>query len=235
MTVPLLAEYLHKDKSTVYEQLLTLVGQELLTKNYDSSYRLPPKAATYCLAAKGIRYLRDTTELSRRALRNQYKNKAASEQLVEQCLKTFEFAIRLRRQYEDAFDILSKSDLCEEDDFIRPLPDLYLQNRSEQASAHNYMLELLEPSIASWLVRKRIRAHCEAADDVDYLYPHILFVVTNDSTEKRIQRMLENVVQDFEFWTTTTARLSSGETRIWREVFEDDADDKPLFKSLSLT
>jgi hypothetical protein len=44
--------------------------------------------------------------------------------------------------------------------------------------------------------------------------------------------MLENAFQDFEFWTTTTERLASNKIKIWREVFETDGDDKPIFKAL---
>ena len=233
VTVPLLAEYLGKDKSTIYEQLLTLVSQEYITKNYDSSYRLPPRPAMYHLAAKGIKYLRDTTDLSQTALRNQHKNRAASEQLVQQSLQTFTVGNQLQRQYPNQFDLFTKSQLSTVDGFVRPLPDLYLQRTHQsQAKPNSYELELLVPSIPSWLLRKRIRAHCELSDEVHYQYPHVLFVCTNDSTESRLQRMLGNVFQGFEFWTMTTERLMNGKLDIWHEKYCEDEDYQPIFKSL---
>lgn len=235
VSVPLLSEYLGKDKSTVYECLLGLVSQQYITKNYDSSYRLPPRPATYCLATKGIRYLREHTEANHKALRNMYRNKAASEQLVEQSLKNFKLCNQLQRQYPDTFDIYSKTELVQfDDDFLRPLCDLWLKRTKQQEDKPNeYQVEFIEAGAFSWLLRKRIVAHQDFFDESDEeVYPYILFVTGNDSTERRIQRMLENCFADFEFWTTTVERLESGETKIWRQVFEDDEEDKPILKRL---
>lgn len=206
VSVPLLSEYLEKDKSTVYEQLLVLLSQEYITKDYDSSYRLPPRPATYSLANKGIKFLRDTTDLSRTTLRNMYKNKTASEPLIERSLSTMEVVLKLRKQYPDKFDIFTKSEMSQYEAFIRPLPDLYLRRRRKQTSKqHAYLLELLEPSVASWILRKRIQAYQDHFDESEIdNYPCVLFVATNDSTEQRIRRMLEDSYLDFELYTTTT-------------------------------
>jgi hypothetical protein len=164
-----------------------------------------------------------------------YRNKAASEQLVEQSLKNFKLCNQLQRQYPDTFDIYSKTELVQfDDDFLRPLCDLWLKRTKQQEDKPNeYQVEFIEAGAFSWLLRKRIVAHQDFFDESDEeVYPYILFVTGNDSTERRIQRMLENCFADFEFWTTTVERLESGETKIWRQVFEDDEEDKPILKRL---
>ena len=225
--------YLSKDKSTIYEQLLTLSSQGYIGKNYDKTYRLPPRPATYCLAATGITYLRNQTDLSQTALRNMSKNRAASAALVKRSLTTMALCHQLTQQYPDTFDIYTKSEMAAVDELIRPLPDLMLKRRrNHHTKPEKYLLELLEPSVMSWLLRKRIRAHQEVAEASEYQYPNVLLVASNDSTERRIQRILENCDDDFDFYTTTAARLATDDTKIWRKAFEDDEDDRPILKGL---
>ena len=234
VSIPLLSEYIGKDKSTIYEQLLVLASQDYIAKSYDSSYRLPPRPATYALAAKGIKYLRDNTDLSQSALRNMYRNKAASEPLVEQSLKTFKVCIQLRRQYPDVFDIFTKSELSQSDKFLRPLSSLWLRRKKwREDKPYSYLLEFVDEGTYSWILRKRIQAHENFYDEWDEnIYPYVLFVAGNASTERRIQRILENSFADFEFYTTTTERLATDSIKIWRQVFEDDENDKPILKVL---
>ncbi len=234
ISVPLLSEYLGKDKSTIYEQLLVLASQEYIAKSYDSSYRLPPRPATYALAAKGIKYLRDNTELSQTALRNMYKNKTASEALVVHSLDVFKLWLQFRRQYPDTFDICTKSELSQSDQFLRPLSDLWLRRKKKhEDEPDSYLVECMDAGTLSWILRKRIQAHRDFCDEQDGdVYPYVLFICGNDSTERRIQRMLENTFGEFEFYTTTVERLATDTRKIWRQVFEEDEGGRPILKDL---
>lgn len=234
VSVLLLSEYLDKNKSTIYEQLLVLSSQNYISKSYNSSYRLPPRPATYALAAKGIKYLRDTTDLSQTALRNMYKNRTASDTLVVQSLRNLKLCLQLQTQYPGTFSIYTKSELTEYDKFLRPLPDLYLQRKNRQQNKPNgYLVEFIDSSTFSWMLRKRIQAHQDWCDEKHWKeYPHVLFLCGNDSTEHRIQRILENTFGDFEFYTTTTERLANETTKIWRQVFEEDDDGEWIYKGL---
>lgn len=183
VSVPLLAECLTKDKSTVYEQLVGLSEQGYLVKTYDRSYRLQLRPATYALAAKGIKYLRDSTngQLSDTALRNMYKNKTVSEPLVVHSLDICKLWLQLNTQYPDAFDIFTKSELTKLEQFIRPLPDLYLQRKHNRSTKPNYCLETIEAGTMTWLLKKRLQAHAqwleEHEDTWGDQYPTLLFVV----------------------------------------------------------
>ena len=58
----------------------------------------------------------------------------------------------------------------------------------------------------------------------------------NDSTERRLLRLIENSIQDFEFYTTTVERLLDPENihkPVWRDVFaEEDEDEQPELRGL---
>ena len=91
--------YVRKDKSTIYERSFVLIQQGYVRKDYDSTYRLRLRPATYSLTTKGIKYLRESDiKLSELALRNQYKNSSASLQLVDHSLNVFKLCLLLRNQ-----------------------------------------------------------------------------------------------------------------------------------------
>lgn len=236
VSIPLLAAWLAKDKSSVYEQLVGLVEQGYLCKQYDRSYRLQLRPASYGLAAKGVKYLRDTTSFSETALRNMYKNKTASELLVVQSLNAFKLCLQLKQQYPDTFDIFTKSEMTHCNDFIRPLPDLYLQRKSNRSTKPNYLLETIEAGTMTWILRKRLQAHQESSEEHEDTwgkYPTLLFICGNSSTEKRLHRLYNNGYADFDIMTTTAERLASDDTKIWiPNEWDTDWDEEPAFNRL---
>lgn len=72
----------------------------------------------------------------------------------------------------------------------------------------------------TWQIRKRVRQHEDFADESEYLYPHVLFVAGNDSTERRIARLTSELYVDFEVFTTTQERLLGSDAPIWQNSGE---------------
>jgi DNA-binding transcriptional ArsR family regulator len=239
MNVPLLSEYTKKDKSTIYERLFVLTEQGYVRKAYDSSYRLPPKPAIYSLAPKGITYLKHSNaegRYSENALRNMYKNGSASTALVERSIDVFTLCLQLESQYPGVFYIFTKSEMNRFSDLLRPLSDVYLRRtdpdtrgETDDEGSQEYALEILEPGIMTWILRRRLHAHQELVErldnELDQSYPTLLFVCGNESTERRIHALAENSYFDYAIWTTTSRRLASGELAVWRqgECDEDEA------------
>lgn len=229
-TVPLISEWMKKDKSTLYERLLVLVEQGYVRKNYDSTYRLPPRPATYSLAPKGINYLRKNNpddRYSDAALRNMYKNKRASASLIDRSIDVFKLCLLLRKQYTDTFSVFAKSEIFRLQGVVRPLPDMYLRRTNVTSDADSlvvreYMLDIVDSWTMSWILKKRLRAHQKVAEGSDLVYPVVLFICGNNSTERRIQKMVENEYFEFEVWTTARERLESGEMRVWRDNWDEE-------------
>lgn len=239
VSVPVLAEWLGKDKSSVYEQLIGLVEQGYVFRQYDSSYRLQGKPATYALTAKGIKYIRDNAPdvFTETTLRNLYKNRTASDTLVVQSLATAKLCLQLKKQYPDSFELFTKTELAKFEQFLRPLPDLYIRRSKKQASKpEEYLIEILEAGTFSWILRKRLQAHQENyeehEDEWGEQYPTLLFVCGNASTEKRIHRLFNNGYATFDIMTTIEERLAiASETnrKIWiASVWDVDWDEVKL-------
>ena len=227
--MPSLAELWGRDRSSVYGNLFVLEGQGYLAKRYDKTYRLQGRPASYGLSAKGLRYLRDNTQLNQTVLRNMYKNKTISQDHIDHCLMTITVFSALQQQAKPAFDIYSRYEITELEFCPRPLPDLYLRRENPQAGRlSDYLLDIFGPQLPLWVMKKRIRAYQQACDESDLEhYPSVLLVAPNARAEKQLLRVTENLLDDFEIYTTTIERLLSPGGKgssVWRAPFDEVVD-----------
>lgn len=235
VTVELICKWREKSKATVYERFAVLEDLGYLQKRYEKSWKLLGRPAVYSLTGKGLRAVRDYKPgyFTDAVIRNQYKNKSASSQLVDHSLATSKLCLQLHKQYEQ-YDIFSKSEMNQFEAFMRPLPDFYIRvNRpDEDGNSVHYQLEVIEAGTFTWMVRKRINTHQEWFDDNNEEgwefkdnYPTLLLVCDNNSTEKRIHRLTDDSSMDFETWTVTRERLATGKKKIWVPYWDEFEDD----------
>lgn len=228
VSVPLLAEVLGRNKSSVYENLYVLVGQGYVEKRYDGSFRLAHIPAIYCLDTKGIKLLRNEEhKLSDMALRNMYKNKRMNLEYINKCLQALEIFSTFKRHYSDTFSIFSRFELSDYDFFPRPLPDFYLRRvGSKEDEVNEFMVSILEKSVPYFVHIKKMRTYQTHEEEEGWEgdYPCVLLIAPTDAIEKRLRKTIENTSQDFEFYTTTVDRLiaTDREPAVWAEAFEED-------------
>jgi len=239
VSVPLLSDYLGRDKSSVYENLFVLGKQGFVAKRYDKSYKLLGKPASYHLAAGGIKYLRDKTKASHSVLRNMYKNKIVSQVHIDHCLQVFALYSALNTQTNSGFNQYTRYELAGSELFPNPLPDLYLERkRTKAGKPFDYTLDIFEASTPFFVLKKRLRAyqdHCDEAMLPDETYPYVLIAVANERTEQRLLRFIESAILGFEAYTTTTERILDWDKlnpAIWKDIFEEDENDQPLLRCL---
>lgn len=233
VTVELISSWREKSKATIYERLAVLEDQGYTQKRYEKSWKLLGRPAVYSLTGKGLRVLRDYKPgyFTDAVIRNQYKNRSASLQLVDHSLDVAKLCVQLYKQYDGTYDIFAKSEIDQFEQFMRPLPDLYIRTnrKDEDDQAAHYQLETIEAGTFTWMIKKRISAHQEWFDennDEDWAfadnYPTLLLVCDNKSTEKRIHKMTDDAYMDFETWTTTRERFESGGKKIWLRHHDED-------------
>ena len=223
LTSDLLAVLLQKDRSTIYERLSVLVDQEFVAKQYDSSFRLRTRPATYCLAPAGIRFLKargiDRTQLH-------YKSRNFTEEQIDEQLLYTKFATTLKSSYKDSFGVYTKYQL-RHGAYVQPTPHLLLSGKSD--TVPDYVLDYFPAFTASWRLKRRINQHDQTAYEAETIYPHLLMVAGNKSTEKRLVRLTEELYADFEVFVTTEERLLSCEKKIWlipvETNFEESEDE----------
>lgn len=241
----LLAKYLEKDRSTIYERLSVLVKQGYVDKQYGGSYKLAGKPAIYSLATKGIRaLLKSEGNLSRSGLRNMYRNSSLTPEYIQHCLDVFAVFIALKRQYGPKFNIYSKNELSGEETFPTTKPDLYLQGKGTADRPH-YMLDIFDTATDFMTRRKRLKAlfaHEDSGDwDEEYgNYPCYLFVVAEEKVIPRLVKEVEyyynrSYVDEEEITThiTSLGKLTCEEDpKVW-QLYESDPDDEgPVMQAL---
>lgn len=220
LTSDLLAVMLGKDRSTIYERLYVLERQGYIAKQYDSTFRLKGRPATYCLAPAGIRYLK-REGISRTQLH--YKSRSFTEEQINTQLLYAKISQIIRKSYPDKFHIYTKYQLNPKD-YILPTPHLILKGLNSDIP--DYLVEVFPAGMLSWRIKRRINQHNDDADEAEQRYPNLLLISGNISTERRIIWMTAELYSDFDILTTTIDRLMSGEKKAWLRPEEVNWDEE---------
>lgn len=232
VTVEIVSDLSNKGKTTIYERLAILEQLGYIHKRYEKKWKLLGKPAVYSVTGKGMRAVVDRypETFTDAVIRNQYKNKTASQQLINHQIDVAHLYILINRQYEGRYKLFTKSELDWYEAIIRPLPDLYVGGHKDSPEQKvSYQLEVIEAGLLTWMIKKRIGAHqrwldCEDGEGwiAPEPYPTLLLVCGNSSTEKRIHRLTDDYAFDFEVWTVTRDRLDSGKKNVWMQQYSDD-------------
>lgn len=223
-----LADVLSKDRSTIYERLSVLVDQSYVVKLYDKTHRLRQRPVIYYLAPAGIRFLKkaghDKTNLH-------YKNKSFTDEQIDEQFLLGKLARAIHKPYGKTFSLYTKYQFGADMFYLTPPP--YAKLVAKEETTPDYFIEYFPAFHSSWKIRKRINQHIEYADEHDeYIYPHLLLVCGNASTEKRVISMTEELYTDFEVLVTSQERLLSGDKKVWLKPEEVDWDEELVFVGL---
>ncbi|MGB3945975.1 MAG: replication-relaxation family protein [Candidatus Saccharimonadales bacterium] len=213
VTAPLLANINHTRTETTHNALSVLLEQELLSRKYDSSYRIDRKPAVYYLAAKGIGILRAQTSIAARSLHAMYSNKNASDAFIQHNLSALQCYTHFQSIYGDSFGIFTRSEIATRDEFPKSKSDLYL--RANEPTDEDHFVILLDDA-RSFVVKKRLVELFEHYEEEGWRtddYPVVLLVLGDVSAEKRVIRLaastLENAgIDDITIMTTTLKAIN---------------------------
>jgi len=145
-------------KHKMNHRLKVLLDQDYIGRNYDPSYHLTGRHATYYLAAKGLKTLKAVPEskYSASVLRNMFKDKTASERFINRWLQIFEINCLLRSSYKEGVRVFTKSQLVAYEYFPQPAPDAYIRLVRDGVESQ-YILELVDNSQPIFVQLARIK------------------------------------------------------------------------------
>ncbi len=195
----------------ISNRLKLLVDQEYLAMNYDSSYRIAGKPATYYLTTKAIRYLRNKPYTNESALRSIYHDKRASATQIAHRLAVFDAYIELKIAYKDRFKFFSNSELTSKPYVPRDRPDAYIV---DSQTSKSYFLEYLRDDMNYWTLKKAIKRYVSFAETdtwqkyKDSPFPDVLLLCESSKLAYRAKRMAEGELDssyvDIKFKTAST-------------------------------
>lgn len=199
----------------ISNRLKILVDQGYIGMNYDSSYKIKGKPATYYLSTEGIRYLRQQPYTEESALRSIYQDKRATEAQIQHRLNVFKTYIAIKQRYPDGFKFYSKTELMNKPYVPKTRPDAFLIDTQSNKS---YFLDYIEDTMNFWTLKKAIRRYITFAElEIWHKYqtkphPEVLFICESEQLKKRtdnlVKRELDSSYVDINITTTVLESIN---------------------------
>lgn len=200
--------------------LQILLDQDYIGRKYNNSYKLQGKGASYYLAPKALKVLRDNHGFNETILHTMYKNRTVSETFIDHCLDVFRAFLELSSVYPETANIYTKYELGGLDYFPSPAPDLYISriDASKNAQA-DFFLDIFT-NTQLFVIKKRIALYLEHYESGDWEsetktnYPTLLIACPDGRTEEKLQDYVEKALEgagidDLRIYTTTAKALLS--------------------------
>jgi hypothetical protein len=239
-TTDLLARALElKDGRYIHTRLEALVAQEYIGKNYDSTYKLDGKPATYYLLPKAFAALKKHhkatgKELSSKTLRNAYKDKEASHEFIARKLAVFTIYDKLRVTHGISLKFWTKDQLNFDkySYFPEPKPDTYLTIKPEgiRPRSRDFFLNYLDDDTPFFVHVRRLQKYIEYVEANEWEIATtsklrgVLLVCESTSLLKRIRKKLAQLVDEDEtprfcYTTLQALKISTPEDdEVWQMI-----------------
>ena len=195
-TIALLAENQQaKHQRVIASRLKILVDQGYIGMNYDSSYKITGRPATYYLLPEGVRHLRNQPYTQESALRSIYQDKRAESHRIAHRLHVFKTYIHIKQAYPDRFKFFSKTELMHKLYVPKSIPDAFLVDAQTNAC---YFIDCLEDSMSFWTLRKTIHRYITFAEmeiwqkhKPNQPHPNIMFICESAQLKKRVDNLVK--------------------------------------------
>ncbi len=233
VTADLIAKHKGANRWSVNSAFSILMDQGYIARHYDKTYKLHGRSATYFLAPKSIKLLRDEHGLSKKVLHAMYKNKSVSDVFIEHNLNVLRTYLSIRKTYPDIFTSLTKSETAELDYMPQSTPDLYLSRKDPLEDIPNeYFLDIFTDT-QFFIIKKRIDTYIEHFDSGEWSeqkYPTILIACPDARTEQKLQKYIQAALDDnyidekhLRFMTTSVKTLLEGINKeVWTNVIQPE-------------
>jgi len=213
-----------KHPRIIRKRLKILVDQEYIGQNYDSSYKIKGRPATYYLLLEAIRYLRQQPYATQRALRSMYYDRKADDKKIAHYLNVFAIYVEFKRLYPGEFNFFSSSELKDKKHLPKYLPDVYLSRKTRGNSrANDFFLDSYEEATYYRHLQTRIRQYIAYAESDKWQdatkrpLPTIIMVCETKSLERRMLRIaareLDTSYADLIFLAIDKEALTSAQNR----------------------
>jgi hypothetical protein len=219
------SQLITKSQGSKYPRVITsrlkiLLDQDYIDRNYDSSYKIIGKSASYYLRPKGVRYLRQLPTSTKSVLYSIYHDKRATPYQINHRLSIFEIYVAFKHQYSAKFAFYSKSELNSES-LPKTLPDAYLRRIKPSTIKDNeFFLDYLEDSLLYRQLIVSIRRYVKYAEEEDWekvfgdKLPIIILVCESKRTRYRVSQLVKKVMDrtyvDIYYQVITLDRIMSG-------------------------
>lgn len=231
-TAELISQYQEQTIRNSNVRLKNLLEQKYIGRNYDNSYRIKQRPATYYLLPDGIRFLKANPELDKKGLHLSYNSRWVKPEFTSHWLRMFRIYLKFDSIYSNDLEFFTSAELTDQQKFPRPISDAFLRFSSKHADNPAYMLELMESNMSLARLRQRVNRfifHSQTGNWVGN-YPIVLLICDNVSLERELQNYIARTLNyrglaKPQYYTTTLRALygaRKADDAIWSNVLEPE-------------
>jgi hypothetical protein len=237
----------HKDYKRINAWLADLRANHYVEWIYSTDFLEKSKPGIYYLGLNGIRWLKEYQDHPIEEYRKRYRESSRSQGFIDQCVLVADCCIAMNKKsatnnkihysyttqadYADpdnGYHFLSESELIS--------PQLCYEKTTEtndDIEATTYLLEVIEPTMPRYRVRKRLKNYIEYLEDSEWQSetdedepnPIVMFVCPTLADmiycKRATKRLLEEKWdEDIRLWFTTVEKIKAHgfTSMIWEEV-----------------
>lgn len=186
---------------TILGRLQILEDQGYIGKNYDSSYKIERKAASYHLLIKGIRILKTLPGINQAAMSSLYYDRTTDDTKIEHYLQVFQLYNDIKFSQPGKFKFYSRTELIGKDYLPDPPPDALLMRRKlSNTKPNDFFLDSIEQSLSYKLLISRMRKYVAFAESEAWgkkqqrNFPTLIFVCENKLVQRRVSYQLNKAL-----------------------------------------
>lgn len=224
----------HKDPKRINSWLKDLTEKNILGRIYSTKLKENTKPAIYYLATKSRKILLEQENTNEKILRRAYRDKNASQKLINHSLFLTDVYLLLKEQSlknKQELHFYTKTDLAEHYYLPYNRPDAYISLK-ESEQTKRYFLEIFDKGTPRFMLRKKISQYIEYFDEGTWenrtLHenPSLLFICPNQNIynflNKHIAQVLEEETSDLQFFLSLKSEIQEAglTSNTWQFVTE---------------
>ncbi len=209
----------HKDPKRINSWLKDLTEKNILGRIYSTKLKENTKPAIYYLATKSRKILLDQENTNEKILRRAYRDKNASQKLINHSLFLAYVYLLLKEQSfknKQELHFYTKTDLA--DHYYLPYNrlDAYISLKDKNLTKR-YFLEIIDDGIPRFMLRKKISQYIEYFDEGTWQNrtlhknPSLLFICPSQNIynflSKHIAQVLEEETSDLQFFLSLKSEI----------------------------
>ncbi len=224
----------HKDPKRINSWLKDLTEKNILGRIYSTRLKENTRPAIYYLATKSRRILLKQENTNEKILRRAYRDKNASQKLINHSLFLADVYLLLQEQSlknKHELHFYTKTDLTEHYYLPYNRPDAYISLKDKELTKR-YFLEIIDEGTPRFMLRKKLSQYIEYFDEGTWQNrtlhknPSLLWICPNQNIynflNRHITQVLEEETSDLQFFLSLNSEIQAdGITpATWRLVAE---------------
>ncbi len=209
----------HKDTKRINTWLKDLTNKNILGRIYSTKLKENTKPAIYYLATKSRKILLDQEDINNKILNRAYRDKNASQKLIDHCLFLADIYLLLKiesQKNNQELSFYTKTDLTDHNYLPYNRPNAYISLKDKK-QAKRYFLEVIDEGTPRFMLRKKISQYIDYFEEniwknrTLHNNPSLLFICPNqdikDFLYKHIAQVLEEETSDLQFFLSLKSAI----------------------------